>query len=128
MNLESKIVEAVIARLFGGESVSSMIQAVREGHPFVGKFCIVRTINAGVHAGVITSVGESTVTLAPNSLRLYYWKANHPTGALHAVAKFGLSKESKVEAAGGVVQLNGVIELLEVAHDAVSKIAEGWGK
>lgn len=124
--IEKRIVDAVCARLFGGEVTTEAKQATSAPHPFVGKFCIVRASAAGVHAGIVSAVDGDTVTLEPNALRLYYWKANHSTGALHAVAKYGLSKESKVEKSAGAVQIKGVCELLEVAKDAIDKIAENW--
>jgi hypothetical protein len=128
-NLEQRIIDAMCARLFGGGTVSNntiMVDQNGSPHPFVGKFCLVRSERAGVHAGTVKSVQGDSVTLEDHSLRLWYWKSNMTTGALHGVAKTGLHKDSKVEKAAGLVQINGVIELIEVAQDAIGKIAENW--
>ena len=123
MDLKQEIINAVIAQLFAGGSASCMTAT----NPLIGKFCIVRTIGAGVHAGIVSSIDGESVTLAVGSLRLYYWKANADKGALHSVAKFGLNAEkSKTERAAGIVTLINAVELIEVAPDAVSKIVEEW--
>ena len=94
---------------------------------FLGKFVVVRSYSAGVHAGIVESVEADRVRLQAGALRLWRWQAKgKTTGALHSVAKFGLGDGSKTEASAGAVQVNAVIELIEVAPAAVKTFSEVW--
>lgn len=93
----------------------------------VGKFVIVRTSGAGVHAGVLVSLnGENGVTLN-RSRRLWRWWAGE--GAfLSGVAVHGLHadtkrKGSKVGAPVDIV-ISGVHELIPCSAKAAASIAE----
>ena len=41
--------------------------------PCVGKYCIVRCRNAGVHAGIVLRADRDWVVLAPGSRRMWQW-------------------------------------------------------
>lgn len=65
---------------------------------FVGKYCVVRATQDGVHAGVIRSIvpavgGKSAVVvLEPGSRRLWRWRTAKSL-SLSAVAEHGLSAD-----------------------------------
>ena len=79
-------------------------------HPFVGKYVIARCYAAGVHAGVVVSVGGENVILK-DSRRLWSWKAKDGV-ALSGVAQNGIKSEGKVDTLNPEIALTGVCELI----------------
>ena len=67
---------------------------------FVGKYCLVRANEAGVHAGTVERIDGSTVVLA-GSRRLWRWWAARSV-SLSAVALHGLATRSEVKIAGQI--------------------------
>lgn len=68
----------------------------------VGKYCLVRCRDAGVHAGVVVAQEGRSVALE-ESRRLYRW---HPAGKdklLSAVARDGLDHEKSLVSTNGVL-------------------------
>jgi hypothetical protein len=93
----------------------------KQPHPMVGKHVILRCQSAGVHAGVLVSQDGDQAVLK-NARRLWYWKANDGI-ALSGVAKYGLHKESKVDARIDEIALTGVIETIpttKVAEETIN--------
>jgi hypothetical protein len=64
---------------------------------WIGKYVIVRTRDAGVHAGVLTARYERLAELT-ESRRLWYWKPANKGAFLSGVATEGLHKDSKIGA------------------------------
>lgn len=93
---------------------------------YVGKYCIVRARNAGVHAGIVESIDSLGVHLR-DSRRLWYWRV--PVGApalLSGVAIAGLSGDSKVSAPVDwlLVAAGDWCEVLPVSEAAEKSIRE----
>lgn len=91
----------ILATLLGEEAPQPPVQPVADTTPaylvdFVGKFCIVRATQDGVHAGTVRSIvpavgGKSAVVvLEPGSRRLWRWRTAKSL-SLSAVAEYGLS-------------------------------------
>ena len=90
-------------------------------HPYKGKYVLVRSSDAGVHAGTVESVEGSTVRLK-NSRRLWYWKCLK--GAfLSGVATNGIDdNESKIGELLPDMYVLGCCEIIEVAPFAKGTI------
>lgn len=104
-----------IARLFYAT------RAQEEDHPAVGKFCILRCHDAGVHAGIVEKVLPGDIVMK-NSRRMYQW---HSKFTLSEAAIHGIDPEkSKI---AEVVPLNfirrsdacEIIPCSEVAKDTI---------
>ena len=61
---------------------------------FIGKYCIVRCDDAGVHAGVVVAMKGRSVVLK-ESKRLWYWYVKK-NSYLSSVAIRGLGTDSKI--------------------------------
>ena len=72
-----------LAAMFGGQSQCAT------PHPFVGRFVIIRSRNAGVHSGVLKSVDGASATLT-NARRLWRWRG---ANTLNEVALHGVSTD-----------------------------------
>lgn len=70
--------------------------------PWLGKYVIVRTSAAGVHAGVLVSRTDRAAELT-ESRRLWYWKPANKAAFLSGVANEGLHPDSKIGAPIDVV-------------------------
>ena len=91
----------------------------------IGKFVIVRTYSAGVHAGILDEKNGKDVRLK-NSYRIWSWtqpKAN--TGSLSAVAEYGVGLRSKIANAVATVELTEAIEVLEASEYSRRSIESG---
>lgn len=90
-------------------------------HPFIGKFCIARCYEAGVHAGYVESVDGENVILT-NSIRLWQWKAADGI-ALSGVAQNGVKKENcKFDTMSPQIYLTGVCELIPCSENGKESI------
>lgn len=85
----------------------------------VGKYCIVRTFSAGVHAGEVVAHDGDIVTLK-NARRLWSWTAKSGV-ALSGVAINGL-KSGKVDTMTPEHVLVGAIELIPCSETAKESI------
>jgi hypothetical protein len=103
-----------IATLFSGFTQTGQIDLSTKPSihaEFIGKFCIARCSNAGVHAGEVLSVDGETVVLK-NSRRLWKWKGKSGV-ALSGVAQHGLDlSDSKLDDVNPQILLYGVCELI----------------
>lgn len=89
--------------------------------PFTGKYVVVRTYSAGVHAGELISQDGDIVVLA-NSRRLWKWKAKQGV-ALSGVAVHGIVRaESKVDVELPEILLTGAIEVIPTSDAAKESI------
>lgn len=97
-------------------------------NPTIGKYCVVRTYSAGVHAGVVESITEGgaqgSSAVLTDSRRLWRW---YTTGgvALSGVAQHGIvADESRIDALNPVIYVTGVIEIIPTT-DAARKSIDG---
>ena len=83
-------------------------------------YVVVRTQNAGVHAGFLKSENNTEVTLT-NTRRLWYWKG---AATLSQIAGQGISKpgDCKFPASIAEIKLKGVIEIIPCTVTAKSII------
>lgn len=91
----------------------------------LGKFVVVRTYSAGVHAGVLAAKEGKEVRLT-DSYRIWSWtqpKIN--TGSLSAVSQYGVGPRSKIGNAVPMIELTEAIEIIECSDAAVSSIRAG---
>jgi len=80
----------------------------------VGKKVIVRTINAGVHYGILKTIDEMTVVLE-KSRRIWYLEGAF---TLSKVAVSGVKKTSKISIEVPEILLNQVIEVIPCSSEA----------
>lgn len=92
--------------------------------PWIGRYVLVRTYSAGVHAGVLVSHDGDQMTLS-QARRLWGWQA--PQGvALSGVAVSGLtSGRTRVDVTLDEHRLVGVIEVMPCSAKAEASI-RGW--
>lgn len=92
-------------------------------HPFIGLYVICRCYSAGVHAGVVQSVGgpQGDRVILAESRRLWSWKANSGV-ALSGVAQSGLASGCKVDTTNPLIEVGGVIEIIPCSADAERSI------
>jgi hypothetical protein len=103
-----------LAALFGNTVTS-------KPSPFIGKYVIVRTYSAGVHAGELVSQDGDIVVLK-DARRLWKWKAKQGV-ALSGVAVHGIHRpESKVDVIVPEHMLIGSIEVIPASGDAKESI------
>lgn len=90
--------------------------------PWVGKFVVVRTSAAGVHAGILKSHSDRQCELT-QSRRLWYWKVADKGAFLSGVATNGLDhKASKVGAPVDIL-LTENCEIIACSEKAAENIA-----
>lgn len=109
MNIEDLTIKQAreLSALFGNN------QPATQPHPAVGKYCVVRTYSAGVHAGVLQSARGTEVTLT-DSRRIWSW-----TGALSCseIATTGISG-GKVAVAVPIQYLTEAIEIIPATEES----------
>jgi hypothetical protein len=88
-------------------------------HPFIGKYCLIRTYSAGVHAGELVSQEGDLVHLK-NARRLWSWTANDGI-ALSGVAIHGY-KQGKIDTLVPEIYLTGAIETIPCSVNAQESI------
>lgn len=89
---------------------------------FLGKFVIVRTFSAGVHAGILMKKKCKEVLLS-DSVRLWSWtqpKTN--TGSLSAVSQYGVGPGSKIANAVPFIELTEAIEVIPCSPAAIESL------
>ena len=89
-------------------------------NPAIGKYCIVRCRNAGVHAGIVKQANAEFIELE-DSRRLWFWKSAF---TLSEAAKEGVTNESKIATPLGilVIPINDVCELIPTSDNARKSI------
>ena len=85
----------------------------------IGKFCIIRTYTAGVHAGTVAAIQDRKVLLK-DSYRLWSWKG---TGiALSGVANGRLEPNQKIDTCNPELYLSEMIECIPCTEEAKDSI------
>lgn len=90
--------------------------------PWIGKYVVVRTRDAGVHAGILKSRSGRECELT-ESRRLWYWKVADKGAFLSGVATQGLDANSKVGAPIDVL-LTENCEIIACTEKAAQSIAQ----
>lgn len=91
----------------------------------LGRFVIVRTYSAGVHAGVLLAKKGKEVRLA-DSFRIWSWtQPEASTGSLSAVSQYGVGPGSKIGNAVSVIELTEAIEVIECSDRSKNSIRSG---
>ncbi len=90
--------------------------------PSIGKYVIVRTYSAGVHAGILDKQHEKQVVLL-DSRRLWSWGSDKGV-ALSGVAQYGLTLGKKIDTKNPVIHLTEAIEIIECSEIARKSIDE----
>ena len=94
----------------------------------IGKFVVVRTYSAGVHAGTLAEKDGKEVRLV-DAYRIWSWtqpKTN--TGSLSAVAEYSVGPGSKIGNKVAMVELTEAIEVIAASGEARKSIKGGqWG-
>jgi hypothetical protein len=85
-----------------------------------GKYAVIRTYSAGVHAGVVKSINGKEVTLT-NARRLWYWKGAF---TLNAIALKGVGEGSKISEAVPEILLTEAIEVIPATEEAQKNLTE----
>lgn len=106
-----------IAALFGNSPAGATQPPAP--HPFVGRYCILRCAQAGVHAGVLVSQDGDRAVLR-SARRLWSWKAQDGV-ALSGVAINGLAG-GKIDTLVPDIALTGVIETIPCSDYARESI------
>jgi|SRR5690606_18326170 len=94
-------------------------------HPFIGRHVIARCSGAGVHAGVLVSIGDDgCCVILSNARRLWKWHARDGV-ALSGVAVHGIvAQDSILDSPIKEIYLTGVVELLPTTPEAEASINE----
>lgn len=91
----------------------------------IGKFVVVRTYSAGVHAGTLEAKEGKEVRLS-NAYRIWSWaQPETNTGSLSAVSQYGVGKGSKIGNAVPLIELTDAIEVIEASNRAKESIEAG---
>jgi len=90
--------------------------------PLIGRYVVVRTYSAGVHAGTLVKQDKEVVLLS-ESRRLWNWKGKQGV-ALSGVAQFGLDDGCKIDAINSLIYLTNAIEIIEASAEARLSIHE----
>lgn len=103
-------------------------EAVDIAASMIGKYCIVRTYSAGVHAGIVTDRKQREVILS-DSRRIWYWDG---AASLSQLAKTGTSKPDQCKFAVQIdeILLTECIEIIpctQVAEQGIRGVSE-WTK
>ena len=92
---------------------------------FIGKFVIVRTYSAGVHAGILAEKDGKEVRLT-NAYRIWSWtQPKENTGSLSAVAEYGIGKDSKIAGPVSTIELTEAIEIILAKEISKKSIESG---
>lgn len=120
MNIEDMTIGQIkeVARVAAAMGCGNT-QAFQSASPMIGKYCIVRTYSAGVHAGTVVS-RDGDIVVLKNSRRLWSWKAKEGV-ALSGLAVSGLAS-GKVDTALPEIELIGAIELIPASAKAQESI------
>lgn len=114
MNIEDLTIKQAreLATMFGG--------ANKTASPFLGQHVLLRTENAGVHLGVLTSI-ENGEAILSDARRLWYWKGAF---TLSEVATKGVDvKGTRMAITVPIMQVNGVVEIIPTTEAARSIFA-----
>lgn len=88
--------------------------------PMVGKFCIVRTVAAGVHCGVIQSFDGQTVAIS-DARRIWRWRG---ANTLHELSQHGASTEefTRISEPVDSIVLLDAIEIIPCSEKAAANL------
>lgn len=90
-----------------------------------GKFVVVRTYSAGVHAGVLVAKKGKEVRLK-DSYRIWSWtQPETNTGSLSAVSQYGVGPGSKIGNRVPMIELTEAIEVIEASEQSRKSIESG---
>lgn len=84
----------------------------------IGKFCIVRTYSAGVHAGTVKTEDGKHIVLE-NARRIWFWRGAF---TLSTIALNGVGEGSKLPAAVPEITLTEAIEIIPCTQAAQDNI------
>jgi len=117
-NKENLIIR-LIEMLFKSEDNTSSGVILKEDHPMIGKYVIIRTYSAGVHIGFLRSVDGCEVILE-KARQIHYWKGAF---TLRELSLKGVSAGSKITAE---IPMNSLtkIEIIPVSDDCAKKLQE----
>lgn len=97
--------------------------AEQQTDPWIGKYVVVRTRDAGVHAGTLISRNGRECELK-DSRRLWYWKVANNGAFLSGVATAGLDQKASKVGAPIDVLLTENCEIIACSDDAAKSITE----
>ena len=84
----------------------------------IGKFAVVRTYSAGVHAGTVKEEDGKRIVLE-NARRLWFWRGAF---TLSAVATKGIAEGSKISVPVPEITLTEAIEVIPASNEAQDNI------
>ena len=85
----------------------------------IGKFVIVRTYSAGVHAGTLESQDGKQVSLV-DARRIWSWKG---ANTLHEIANSGVKEGSRISDPVSAIVLTEAIEVIAATDAAQANLA-----
>lgn len=91
--------------------------------PWTGKYVVVRTRDAGVHAGILKSHNDRQCELT-ESRRLWYWKVANKGAFLSGVATEGLDHGASKVGAPIDILLTENCEIIACTEQAAQSIAQ----
>ncbi len=117
--MEKELILKLLGMLVDGEKKEE-VKTANTAHPFIGKYCIIRTYSAGVHCGFLKSIDGCEV-LIEQCRQIYFWKGAF---TLRELSLNGVAEGSKITAPVPVNSLT-KIELIPVSEEA-SKLLQGY--
>jgi len=119
MNIEDMTIKQVREIAAIANAISGGSNAPAQVSPAVGKYCVIRTCSAGVHAGTVVS-HDSDIVVLKDARRLWSWTAKSGV-ALSGLAINGL-KVGKVDTMTPEHIIVGVIEIIPCSEAAKESI------
>lgn len=117
--MKKELIMGLLEMLLSSEEKETGKVIDKEQHPFIGKYCIIRTYSAGVHCGFLKSIDGCEV-IVEDCRQIYFWKGAF---TLRELSLNGVSDGSKLTAS---VPLNSLtkIEIIPVSEECAKKLQE----
>ncbi len=114
-----ELILKVLEMLVDDENKKEEVMIAKTDHPFIGRYCVIRTYSAGVHIGTLRFSNGFEIILE-NARRIYYWKGAF---TLHEVALNGVSEGSKLSAVIPEIALP-CVEIIPCSDDIAKRFQE----
>ena len=101
-------------------AIFTATQSQAINNTMIGRKCVVRTCNAGVHFGTV-SAHDGQQAVLTDARRIHRWEKAF---TLSAVAKHGIGGDSRVSCVVDEILLTDVLELIPMSEKATKNLEE----
>ena len=99
-------------------AIFNATQAQSTPSPMIGRKCVVRACNAGVHFGTVSAHDGQQVVLT-DARRIHYWEKAF---TLSAVAKHGIGGDSRISCVVPEILLTDALELIPMSEKSIKSL------